>query len=77
MLTTDLFNAPSAAASDAGNSTLIMLLLAHLLERGAIEPKRLREMIEQAEQNTRRDTPLLADSAVIAHTIAWLKAVDN
>jgi hypothetical protein len=63
-----------AAAEAAGNSTLILLLLAHLQDQGMIQPEALRAMIEQAERNTRRDTPILAGSAVVMHTLAWLQA---
>jgi hypothetical protein len=66
--------ATAAAAEAAGNSTLILLLLAHLQERGLIDPATLGGMIEQAERNTRRDTPVLAGSSVISHTLAWLQA---
>jgi hypothetical protein len=64
----------STAAETAGNSTLILLLLAHLKQQGLIEPEVLRGMIEQAERNTRRDTPVLAGSAIVTHTLAWLQA---
>jgi hypothetical protein len=73
MLPTDL-DLSTAAAETAGNSTLILLLLAHLQQRGMIDPVALGGMIEQAERNTRRDTPMLAGSAVISHTLAWLQA---
>ncbi len=66
----------AAAAEAAGNSTLILLLLAHLQERGMIDTVALGGMIEQAERNTRRDTPVLAGSSVISHTLAWLQAQD-
>jgi hypothetical protein len=64
----------AAAAEAAGNSTLILLLMAHLQQQGMIDPEVLRGMIEQAERNTRRDNPVLAGSAVITHTLAWLQA---
>jgi hypothetical protein len=64
----------AAAAETAGNSTLILLLLAHLQQQGMIDPELLRGMIEQAERNTRRDNPILAGSAVVSHTLAWLQA---
>ena len=66
-----------AAAETAGNSTLLLLLLAHLEQRGLIDTHALGAMIEQAERNTRRDTPLLAGSAVVTHTLAWLRAQDS
>jgi len=64
----------AAAAEAAGNSTLILLLMAHLQQQGVIDTEVLRGMIEQAERNTRRDTPVLAGSAVVSHTLAWLQA---
>ncbi len=67
-------NPHAAAAEAAGNSTLILLLLAHLQQQGMIDPEVLRGMIEQAERNTRRDTPALAGSAIVTHTLAWLQA---
>ena len=67
-------HAVASAAEAAGNSTVLMLLCAHLHQRGLIEPPLLGAMIEQAEHQTRRDTPLLAGSAVIQHTLAWLQA---
>jgi hypothetical protein len=65
---------PATAAEVAGNSTLILLLLAHLQQQGMINPVALRGMIEKAEFNARRDTPVLAGSAVVTHTLAWLQA---
>lgn len=76
MLTVDACPTTIAAAETAGNSTLILLLLSHLQQQGLIDPVILGGMIEQAERNTRRDTPLLAGSAIISHTLAWLRAQD-
>jgi hypothetical protein len=73
MLETDAYM-PATAAEVAGNSTLILLLLAHLQQQGMIDPAVLHGMIEKAEGNARRDTPLLAGSAVVTHTLAWLQA---
>jgi hypothetical protein len=66
---------PTAAAVEAGgNSTLILLLMAHLHDRGLIDTAALAAMVEQAERNTLRDTPILSGSAVVEHALAWLHA---
>ena len=67
---------PSVAAEVAGNSTLLRLLLSHLHQQGMIEPALLAAMIEQAERSTWQSTPLLAESDVVSHTIAWLQTQD-
>lgn len=77
MLPTGFRPPETTAIEAAGNSTLILLLLAHLHQRGMIDPAVLGGMIEQAESNTRRDTPVLAGSSVVTHTLAWLQAQLN
>jgi hypothetical protein len=77
MLQSSLPPPTAAAAEAAGNSTLMLLLLSHLHQRGLIDVPVLAGMIEQAERNTRRDTPVLAGSAVVSHTLAWLQAQDQ
>lgn len=67
-------HAVATAAETAGNSTVILLLCAHLHQRGLIDPSVLADMVERAERQTHRDTPLLAGSAVVGHTLAWLQA---
>lgn len=74
MLPTNFRPPETTAIEAAGNSTLILLLLAHLQERGMIDPAVLGGMIQQAENNTRRDMPVLAGSSVVTHTLAWLRA---
>ena len=69
MLETEAY-LPATAAEVAGNSTLILLLLAHLHQQGMINPVVLGGLIEQAEKNARRDTPVLAGSAVVGDTLA-------